>query len=66
MSRAKDWVRMRDRHLSEVLSWANGGITTRDYVEGRVWGWKIEEHFHSGYVEFQVALRYPAGLRDWS
>lgn len=44
-----------------MLSWVNGGITYQG-----TWGGKNEGDFHSGYVESQVALRYPAGLWDWS
>lgn len=42
MSRMEDWMRTRDRHLSEVPSWVNGGITTKEHSEGKVWVWKNE------------------------
>ena len=61
MRRRRGWVGMRYWHLSEVLSWENGGITTQEHEEGRM---KII--FHSGYVEFQMAPRYPADLWDRS
>lgn len=61
MSRVEDWMRMRDRHLSEGLTWMKGGITTREQMEGKIGGSK-DDHFHSGYVKFRVALRYPVSL----
>lgn len=48
MNRMKDWMRMRDRHLSEVLCRVNGGITAREYTKGKIGGWKSKDHFHSG------------------
>lgn len=38
MSRRKDWVRMRNRDISQVLSWLNGGITAREHKKGKVAG----------------------------
>lgn len=66
MSRTKDWVWMRGRHLSEALSWVKVASLPGNTGTETFGGWESEDHFHSGYVEFRVAPRYPAGLWDWS
>ena len=35
MSRRKDWMRRRDKHVSQVLNRLNGGITARKHRTGK-------------------------------
>lgn len=52
------WV--RDRHLSGAQ------LGERRHRYQRTGGGKNEDNFHSGYVEFQMTLSFPAGIWDWS
>lgn len=51
----------RDLHITEVLHWANGGISAREHGEGKAWGLKNGDRFHLGYV---LNLRWQRNIQQ--